>query len=146
MARKVASEEVDDLSILHPETQLTLSGREIQIHEYGFVEGLKAKAKSRDFLNDLSALVEQSQLTLADLTELFSKHLETVIQLIATATDVEPEWIKSLNDSDGEQLLLTWWTINSPFFVRRLQLLQLTQQRSRLNEDINSDGVMSTPN
>ncbi|MCO1815073.1 hypothetical protein FA451_32090, partial [Pseudomonas aeruginosa] len=41
-------------------------------------------------------------------------------ELLAISCGQSVDWVGALPADDGEALVLTWWTVNSGFFVRRL--------------------------
>ncbi len=109
----------DDLEILHPERTVEIHGRTLTIREYGFVEGLKLRATMQPFLDELHAMVAQEKGVPAveRIIGALATHHSLVVQLIAQAVDVEPEWIKALPARPGKDLMYLWWVVNGPFFV-----------------------------
>ncbi|HLD65155.1 MAG TPA: DUF6631 family protein [Pseudomonas sp.] len=123
MAKRVAKPApeagADDLEVLHPERSAIIAGRALTVREYGFVEGLGLRALMRPFLDDLHAIVDGGSLPPLDqVTDMLGQHSDAVVQAIAVAADVEPAWIHTLGQDDGEHLMLLWWTANGPFYVR----------------------------
>lgn len=111
-----------ELEVLHPERHVLIAGRSLVVREYGFVEGLKLRALIQPFLDGLYAVIaagagipsfEQVQSVLAE-------HPDALVDMMAAAADVEPEWIRTLDDQDGEALLTNWWLANAGFFIRRV--------------------------
>ncbi|MBS0599536.1 MAG: hypothetical protein JSR92_19940 [Proteobacteria bacterium] len=126
MARKIASDDSrpsadgrDDLNILHPERIIRVAGREVTVREYGFMQGLRIAAAAAPIIAELADAAERSldvELVLATL----AAHPAELVALIAAATDLTPAQIEALPDDEGQLLLLTWWAVNAPFFVRRV--------------------------
>lgn len=149
MARKVEVEDPqnDDLVVLHPEQSLTINGCNITVREYGFVEGLKLRPLMKPLLERLYQVTTSGQrIELESVLDAVADHPSEVLQLIAISADVEQSWINELNDADGTLLMMTWWGVCGPFFVRKLQdrmmrsLLQQQAQQKALA------GVTSMPN
>lgn len=122
-----AEDPQDDLEILHPERELRIQGALIQVREYGFVEGLKIRPIAQPFIDSLGALFKSGNLTTETVIDTVAEHLDAVLELVAIAADVDREWIEQLNDADGQALLMTWWGVNGPFFVRALQTRAITE-------------------
>lgn len=134
----------DDLEILHPERELQIAGVKITMREYGFVEGMRLAGAAAPVVHDLAALsganVAGSLLEYANLQAVFAKHVDAIVGMVAQACDQPVEWVSKLQPVDGENLLLTWWAVNGPFFVRRV----ITELQMRVvNQPF--DGAKSTP-
>lgn len=112
----------DPLAILHPERELVIAARAVTIREYGFVEGLKLRTTAEPFLTALYAIAAQDghAPTFTQLERLVAEQADCVLELVAQAANVEPEWISSLSDEDGYRLMQEWWLVNSGFFIRRV--------------------------
>ncbi|MBS0212308.1 MAG: hypothetical protein JSR26_03890 [Proteobacteria bacterium] len=132
----------DDLEILHPERTLSVGGREVTVREYGFLEGLRLASAAQPLVDALAAAAladPNGQLGLDAVTTVLSASPEALIACVARAADVEPAWVEALDDADGQLLLLTWWLVNSGFFVRRVLRAVALAQASR------AAGPTSTP-
>lgn len=115
----------DDLTILHPDLELELAGRKVTVREYRFVPGLRVRAKAKPLVADLQAQIETGEALTEDVIDILAKHEALVRELILESIEeADADWIESLDDHDGQQLLLAWWGVNGPFFlgqiVRRL--------------------------
>lgn len=109
----------DDLEILHPERETTIAGRQLVVREYGFIEGLRLMPLINPLVEDLRAHLEAGQAAGAeDIHTMLGRHADVVVQLMAVAADVEPEWIDSLEQEAGTALMFWWWTVNGPFYMR----------------------------
>lgn len=109
----------DDLQVLHPERSATIAGRKVVVREYGFIEGLGLRPKVQPLLDDLYAQISGGGVpVLEQILVMLGQHHQLIQELVATAADVEPEWVASLNQDDGYILLMMWWGANGPFFVR----------------------------
>lgn len=111
--------EASDLEILHPDRTLKIAGKEITIREYGFVEGQRLLPIAEPFLSDLaSAIAGSVPPSYRQISALIGKHIDAVVRLAAVSAGVEPEWIESLEPDDGTGLLMVWWAVNGPFYLR----------------------------
>ena len=124
MAEKVvkpsaAAPGADDLQVLHPERSATIAGRELVVREYGFIEGLGLRPTVQPLLDDLYAQISGGGVpALEQILVMLGQHHQLIQELVATAADVEPEWVAGLNQYDGHLLLMMWWGANGPFYVR----------------------------
>ncbi|CAM5528660.1 DUF6631 family protein [Rhodanobacter lindaniclasticus] len=107
-----------DLDVLHPDRVITIAGHEVTVREYSFVEGLRIRAGAKNFLADLHKQIQTGDMLTEDILDVLAVHSDLVLSLLAKSTGMEPEWLKDLNDVDGDLLLLTWWGVCGPFFVR----------------------------
>lgn len=130
----------DDLAILFPERQARVAGVLVTMHEYLWVEGMRLHALMTPIVEQLAGLAEQGRLMeSAALDALFVDHADALPLLIATACGQPVEWVASLSDGDGRNLRLLWWTVNVPFFVRRVTDCLLARQLAAF------DGPTSSP-
>lgn len=130
MARKVDRDQApagkpaagaDDLAILQPDGRLTIAGEEITVREYRFFEGLRLQAEEKPFFDDLYALLAGGVTPTFDgVLQIISEHSTSVISMVALSCDRTFEWVEGLGEADGDALLLTWWQVNSAFFIRRV--------------------------
>ena len=125
MARKVVKPEkpaepgADDLQVLHPERSPIIAGRQVTVREYGFIEGLGLRPLAQPFLDDLHAQIGAGGVPeLEQILVILGKHHLAIQELVATAADVEPQWVAELDQDSGYRLLMTWWTVNGPFYMR----------------------------
>lgn len=121
VAKKTPAAEpgADDLEILHPEREVTIAGRRLVVREYGFIEGLRLLPLADPLIEDLRAHLEDGQpWGVQAVHAMLGRHAEAVVQLVAMAADVEPEWIDSLDQDAGTALMFWWWTVNGPFYMR----------------------------
>lgn len=148
MAKKVAAKTpapeqgADDLEILHPNRSATIRGLGITVREFGFIEGLRLRPLLQPFLDDLQAIMAGNRLpSLDQVMCLVGEHTDAITHAVAVSADVDMDWLATLNQDEGELLLMLWWAANGPFYVRsalqRIQAeRQLAQQRA---------GATSTP-
>ena len=125
MARKVkeaapvAAPGADDLEVLHPEREVTIAGRQLVVREYGFVEGLKLRPLYAPLIEGLLPLLaDREVLELDQILDLLAEHAERLPALVAKACDQPVEWVAGLGNEHGHHIMLIWWGVNGPFFVR----------------------------
>lgn len=124
----------DDLEVLHPERQCSIAGRDLLMREYGFVEGLKLRPLYAPLIETLKPVLAEGELPdLEQILDLLVDHAERLPQLMASACDQPLEWVVSLGHEQGHNLMLVWWGVNGPFFVRSAagQLLSKKVQEMR---------------
>jgi hypothetical protein len=148
-AREAAPEDyAEELEILLPDREAELaSGERVQVKELTFLQGLKAARRAGPLLEDLAQLFERELgaedagedegLGLADLGAVFAGHEDVLLELLAMSTGRSTEWLAALGDADGQAVLMTFWAVNSDFFVRRLVARQAGRMRSELVKHAN---------
>ncbi|WP_286806195.1 MULTISPECIES: DUF6631 family protein [unclassified Marinimicrobium] len=118
-AQDSAPDGADDLAILHPEHTLTVGGEKVTVREYGFVEGLRLRPKYQPLLDALYDIMVGERAPELDAVEaVLAEQLDTTLDLIAVAADVDRSFIEDLSNEDGQRLMDAWWAVNSPFFLR----------------------------
>lgn len=119
---KAEAEGDQDLAILHPQQSIPIAGRDITVREYGFVEGLQLRRLTQPILDDLFRAVPDagSPPELEEILNILAGHSEALVELMAIAADVDVCWVAGLNQDDGHVLLMVWWTVIGPFFIRRV--------------------------
>ncbi len=116
-ARRIA----EDLAILYPERTATIAGRAVTMREYGFAESFGVYVLAEPLLADLTdAVALREGVAWTTVIGALAKHGDVVMQLVAKAADVDLDWVQGLRDADGQALLMLWWGVNGPFFVRRV--------------------------
>lgn len=128
MARKVERKDTvsrpeegrDDVSVMHPDINLTIADREITVREYGFVEGLSVRRYMKPFTDALEQSFGRGEAMLDDIIDLVAEHWEIVQRAIAASAQVETAWIAGLDDRSGDLLMQAWWNACGPFFIRRI--------------------------
>lgn len=148
MARKVreaapvAAPGADDLEVLHPEREVTIAGRQLVMREYGFVEGLKLRPLYAPLIETLKPVLAEGELPdLEQILDLLVQHADALPQLMAAACDQPVEWVAGLGHEHGHNLMLVWWGVLGPFFVRSAAG-QLLSERLRA---MRRAGATSTP-
>lgn len=155
MARKVSPKKTpparpdtgrDDLSVMHPDVTLPIGDRNITVREYGLVEGLRVRAQTRAFTAALEQSLATGEGLTDDVLDLVGEHYDEMRLAIAASTGVEITWIESLGDADADLLLLTWWGVCGPFFLRQiLRRFRDRAQRKALLGGPTSTSILPTP-
>ena len=120
IAPPAASAGDNDLQVLHPEGALQIAGRDLVVREYGFIEGLQLRPRVQPLLDDLYKLITGGGLELEQIIVVLGQHVDLVVELEAISADVDVEWMRTLNQQDGQDLLMAWWSVNGPFYLRAL--------------------------
>lgn len=120
-----------DLDILHPDRSITLADREVTVREYGFIEGQRLLPIAEPLLAALAAAIGGKAVpTYRAVQAIIGAHIDLVVRLAArsilppeaplSAVDEEVKWIEALRPDDGTVLVLTWWAVNGPFYMRNV--------------------------
>jgi len=149
----------DDLEILHPEREIEIAGRAVTVREYGGVEGMRIAGQLAPVVHDLASLGHADRngdmLAYANLQVVFEKHIDAMLGLLAracTPADATPAqrqacraWIDSpeVGDDALQSLLVIWWAVNGPFFVRRV--VQTLQMRAAVGAFDGAKSMASSP-
>lgn len=124
----------DELDILAGQQQGQIDGKTIIVREYGFFEGARVLPAAAPLLADLQPLFEgRESPSLLQVTDVLLSHPDVLRHLLACAIAPPPgdgtnaaevqaqeAWLETLNETDGEQMLLLWWQANGNFLLRRL--------------------------
>ncbi|MEI1029104.1 DUF6631 family protein [Pseudomonas aeruginosa] len=113
----------DSLSVLFPDRQLAVGGVEVTVRELSFSEQLRHNHLLAP-LADALAAVPPEQLdgpeSINVIFDALARHADALRELLAISCGQSVDWVDALPADDGEALVLTWWTVNNGFFVRRL--------------------------
>lgn len=120
-----------DADVLFPDVDLSIGGKTVTVREFRFFEGMKLAREAAALLRDMASLLSDSVAAadLADIGDLFANHEQILSMLLQTSTGQDAEFIAGLNDSDGQKLLITFWTVNKAFFINRLLLNKFAAAR-----------------
>jgi hypothetical protein len=138
----------DDLQILHPDMDIKINGEALTVREYGFVEGLRLRPLIKPILAAITELFDSgAEVTVDHVLGLLADHYETALQLVAVSIDRDMAWMESLGDKEGQELMMVWWAVNGPFFVRSVKRAKLAQAltRSRQNDPESAGGTSTQP-
>ncbi|WP_074919334.1 DUF6631 family protein [Ectopseudomonas toyotomiensis] len=147
VARKPKEEQgANDLEVLHPNRSATIAEREVVVREYGFVEGMQMLAMLEPLLVDLQDMMANTKpLDFHSSSTLFAKHMEIITYAIAVSADVEVEWLGQLNQEDGYHLLMLWWGVNGPFYIRTVRDRVIVERAAAQSAAKAGAGQTSTP-
>lgn len=129
MTANAKSDDTNDLDVLLPDRDIEIGGEQVTVREFSFVQGLKAEPLVRPMVADLQALFAEDAdevVEFSRLAEVFGRHAEAFLGLIALSCGRPSDWLERLSDGDGQLLAMTFWTVNSRFFTRRLVTRALT--------------------
>lgn len=133
-----------DLDVLHPERELRIGDETITVREFSFIDGLSIETYATPLIKSLDETFSQdADPELETLRVIFGAHSEQMVAMLARATGRDEAWVRSLNDADGQNLLLTFWTANAGFFGRRVAARRVSQHALAQRRARASDG--STP-
>lgn len=119
----------DDLEVLHPQRQVTIAERQLVVREYGFVEGLQLRPLYAPLIEALKPVMAEDELPdLEGILDLLAEHADRLPRLIAAACDQPVEWVIGLGHENGHSLMLVWWGVNGPFFLRSAAVQLLSKK------------------
>lgn len=122
----------DDSQVLHPDASMTIDGREVEVREFRYKDGLRAAAIARPIISGLRGLISEikgrDEIDLSALEEIMGEHPDAWVELIALSTGQDADWIAGLPDREGLNLSILFWEVNAPFFTRRLVLSIASEQ------------------
>ena len=108
----------DDIDILMGERSLRIDGRLIAVKELTFQQEMALLPQLQPLLDALGEVMDGADF--GALEQAFATHYDAMVQLMATCTGQPIEWFAGLRGEEGHALLLTTWTVNKGFFLRRL--------------------------
>lgn len=131
--------------ILFPDADLDIGGETVTVKEFTFAQTLKLERIAKPIIDDLAKFGDQWEgLNYTDVAMVFADHDEAFMTMMALSIGKPVEWIANLGGNDGNALAMTFWSVNSSFFVQRL-LTILVQSRMKMNKEKNaSDGAASS--
>lgn len=109
------------LATLLPNQTVIVGGVEVEVHEYTLAEQLKHRTTLKVLSQGLKTLYDHApdgEIALDDLYDFLGENFEFVLQAMAIACRQPLEWVSALSGDDSETLLMTWWGVNAPFFLR----------------------------
>lgn len=113
----------NSLEVLLPDRQLTVGGIEVTVRELTFREQLTNNyllAPMADVLSAIPAEQLEGQDSINVIYDALALYADSLSELLAISCGQPVEWVDALPPADGEALILSWWMVNSGFFVRRL--------------------------
>ncbi|MBP8005346.1 MAG: hypothetical protein KAZ18_00360 [Acinetobacter sp.] len=123
-----AAQAAEDLNVIFPDSTIVIAGENIVVTEYPFIKWLELKVHCGDLLEAMSELLAQGdQLSTDDVLEFFENNFQEIEFLIRESIQRDFEFLESLNDTDMQNLIFTWWRVNRHFFLRSAYRLQRTK-------------------
>ncbi|MGA7437652.1 MAG: DUF6631 family protein [Luteibacter sp.] len=135
----------DDLAVLHPEITVPIKGEFIVVREYGLVEGLKVRYLLGPFNADLHALFDKGPFLTDDVIDLFGAHVDLIMEAVAIAIDKPVAWVRGLDEENGNTLLMAWWGVQGPFFLRQIVSRKGEKMRLAVLAGVTSTSNSSPP-
>jgi len=124
----MSSSDLDTL--INTESAVLIDGIKVTVKALGFVAGLKYRVPLVPIIEQLlNQVVEDEEMSLELIGQVFDNHQDLLIQLMAESTGQSVEWVTELGDNDGLMLLMEFWAVNAGFFVRRLVISGTTRRR-----------------
>ncbi|MBD3610521.1 MAG: hypothetical protein HUJ30_08230 [Gammaproteobacteria bacterium] len=121
----------DEAEILFPDQQIVIDGKSVTVKEFTFEQGLELGRVVRPLVVDMESLFEDSEdPNLDDIGAVFAKHIDQFFHMLHCSTSEQIDWLKSLNDSAGNLLMIHFWAVNKDFFIRRL--VQRKMERAKI--------------
>lgn len=112
----------NDLDILFPDIEITMAGKKFYMRELRFAQQLQYNHLIQPIACELDDLcwekIEVEDIPDALLSRVCNQG-DNLTQLISVCCSQPVTWINSLSPSDGEDLILYWWSVNQAFFIRR---------------------------
>lgn len=113
--------ETAEPDIIFPDRTLPIGGEEVAVHEFRYLEGLRAAAVAQPLLSDLLTLIQnEDAMGLPELDRIIENNADVWVQLLAMSIGKTADWLAGLSDKDGTLLSMTFWEINGPFLLRRV--------------------------
>ena len=135
-----AEQAAEDLTVMFPDSTVSIAGESITVSEYPFMQWLQLKPAHLPFLEQLAELVGHAAegVVMDDLMEFFENQFQHVQALLAASTNKPEEFFNGLLAHDIELLMMTWWSVNKHFFLRSVHRTLRKQSKAQ------SDGQTSS--
>lgn len=90
------------------------------MREYRFVDGMRVRAKAKHLVQDLHQQIAAGEALTEDVLNVLAVHADLVRELVIEATfGADADWYDALDDANGTQLLIAWWSVCGPFLSDR---------------------------
>lgn len=135
-----AEKAAEDLTVMFPDSSLTIAGELIIVAEYPFMQWLELKPLHIEFLDELAELVGHSEegILIDDLMEFFENQFQHVQALISASISKPKEFFKPLKSAEVDDLTMIWWEVNKHFFLRSVQRTLRKQNKVLLDGQTSS--------
>lgn len=110
-----------ELEVLFPERSINVGGNLVIVGEISFLASLRLQMHISPIVKAIEAKIgEAGALPGYDaIIGILGEHWEATLALLQEVTGRPGEWFGELSSRDGELLLLTFWSVNAPFFYQR---------------------------
>lgn len=137
----------DDLNVLFPERSLRVNGEELTFREITLSQQLKHRARIKPISDAFTALATRlaasgAEPSVDEILDIMADHADDLAFLIPLSCGKDADWYESLTGEDGDNVLLTWWTVNTGFFCRAAARPMLEKMAL---ETMRSDTAASSP-
>lgn len=138
--------QAEELDILAGLRTVTIQGEAIEVREFSFTQEMQVLPLSAPIIREMAEVFTQEAAPdeLA-IDAVFARHAEALYQLLAVSIDRPVDWIKTLPGQDGSALLMTFWSVNRHFFIRRVTARYIMDQSPMRQRLMNSLSGMSSP-
>lgn len=137
------AQEAEDLGVLAPDGVIVIAGERITVRRFRFLEGMQLEQECQSLLGDLAkalnvetgpggdedpVMAKEAAAAAFDgadygaVMAVFARHQTELLRLQEVSTGKSADWIAALDDENGFDLLMTFWGVNHPFFVRRVMM------------------------
>ncbi len=123
MTKNVESEVSTSPGDFPTERVININGEAITVQKFTFAQGLKAEPLIQPMIHDMRRLLAgdaEEAIEYRALADIFGRHADEFLELIAIACGRPRAWIETLTDRDGQLLAMTFWTVNSRFFTGQI--------------------------
>ncbi|MFT0211832.1 DUF6631 family protein [Pseudomonas sp. F1_0610] len=114
--------EVEELAVLFPDASIRIGEQDVSVKELRFGQQIKFNSQLAALADDLSqinGLYEGNADSINAMLDVIAQHFDAIQPVILASCEQSIDF-DQLTGDEGEALLLTWWSVNKNFFVRRL--------------------------
>lgn len=110
-----------DLTVLFPNHQIFVSGKQLTVREYTFVEWLQLRQQYAVFISKFTTLMtDNDDVLVDDVLAFFEDEFDDLQGLMASSIQQPIEFLHAMSSSEMESLMLTWWQVNKHFFMKSM--------------------------
>ena len=135
------AEKSNEAEILFSEQQLEIKGEKLTVREFSFIEGLRINQMVRPFIKSMRHVFteEDKDSDFSSMSAAFSDHMDVLIELMSISTGKPVEWFSTLTDTEGQTLLMAFWSVNKAFFINRLLIQGMGNQQASASDTSTAD-------
>ena len=131
-AEPAAKHTASDEEIIFPEAELMINGELITVNEITYMQGMRLHNSIQPMIDDMATAFAKENPGLPLIAGVFASHNQLLNEMILMTTGKDEDWLLSLNDEDGQALLMTFWIVNSGFFTRRLASKSMQKMQDKI--------------